>query len=146
MKTVFNKSDIYTQLTIKEAEFYLNKKGFFADTLEDLETAARRNNYGVLQKIYDKTDKPFKNSEAEYESFSLFIPAEKVIKIDDSKEWSNVIEINAFYKNIILSICDWALNDRKRKSNTDWDNKEALKQIERIEDFKSHFIEQIKEK
>jgi len=143
MKTVFNKSDVFTQLTIKDAEVYLNQKGFFANTLEDLETAARRNDYGILEKIYGKNIQPFKSSNNEYTSFSLFIPAEKVLTIDDKDTWSGIIQINSLYTDLMVSICNWALDNRKREGVLSMDRSYIYSQIEMIEDFKSHLIEQI---
>ena len=72
----------------------------------------------------------------------IFDIKDKITEIDDSKNWNYKIEIDPFYSNIVLSICDWATENQNRIHNLDPYESESFERIKMIEDFKTHFIEQ----
>lgn len=83
MKFTFDKRDVFSVLDAESAESYIEKEGYFGDSLSELNMRIEREEVQTLIKC-DRDDAylAFTYDDGfENISRALFIPAEKVIKI-----------------------------------------------------------------
>ena len=95
MDKLFDKNDVITLLTREHVK--IGDKGYFGDSLKDLDTNVKRGEVHVLAKIYDEdyTMYPFKGDHHAH-CFSLFLPADKVKKAHTYRPIANLNELLVF--------------------------------------------------
>ena len=82
MKT-FDKKDIFTCVTADEAIAYIGNNGYFANSLSGFNHIDCFAPYS-LDEVQIGTDKPFVYKK---ESYALFLPADKVKKVEEPKKY-----------------------------------------------------------
>ena len=81
MKT-FDRKDVFTVVNAEKARSYINKDGFFADTLSALNKLVQQNCFEILDDVNQLQDFPF----ISYGKESLFfLPADKVKEVEEKK-------------------------------------------------------------
>ncbi len=81
MKT-FDRKDVYSVLNAEEARSYINKDGFFADTLSYLNALVRQNCFEILDDVNQLHDFPFITCG---KGSLFFLPADKVKEVEEKK-------------------------------------------------------------
>lgn len=82
MKT-FDKKDIFTCVTADEAIAYIGNNGYFANSLSGFNHIDCFAPYS-LDEVQIGTDKPFVYKK---ESYALFLPANKIKDVEETKKW-----------------------------------------------------------
>ena len=79
----FDTKDVFSIFNPLEAKEYIGSEGYFAYTLSELQERVENNFTCLLEKIDEEIVAPYMN---DYKKrFSLFLPANKVIKVE--KKW-----------------------------------------------------------
>lgn len=96
MKT-FNMEDIISWYNHDEAEKYIGKEGYFADTIEALKNYVERNIIEILGEIDPDNSECFTVNYSSYGkiNYSFFLPAEKVKEVEE-KKWRPFRSIDEF--------------------------------------------------
>lgn len=116
MDKLFDKNDVITLLTREHVK--IGDKGYFGDSLKDLDTNVKRGEVHVLAKIYDEdyTMYPFKGDH-HANCFALFLPADKVKKSHTYtyRPFANLVELLVFLvPDLDISVvCDSAGNNNE---------------------------------
>lgn len=87
MKT-FDKKDVFTLVTAEEAIAYIGKRGYFGDSIEELESNINKGCGDNLGEVFPDryTSIVFRPYACET-SYGLFIPTDKVKEVEEPKKW-----------------------------------------------------------
>ena len=88
MKT-FDKKDVYSWSNAEKAKQYIGKQGYFGDSIAELDNQIQGVFKNILTDIFasdtDRASFPFGNDDEE--TWSLFLPADKVKEVEEPKKW-----------------------------------------------------------
>lgn len=111
----FDIKDVFSWSNAEQAKAYINKSGYFADNLDDLRECVSNDNFQTLFSVdldpKTDVDSVFSITETDYK-FALFIPADKVIKVEE-KKYRPFKSIDEFQKETgldLLSIVHYRLS------------------------------------
>lgn len=97
MKT-FDKKDVYSWSNAEKARQYMRKEGYFADSIAELDCKIQGEYKNILTDIFasdtDRASCPFGNDDEE--TWSLFLPTEKVKEVEEPKKWRAFKDFNEF--------------------------------------------------
>lgn len=94
---LFNKKDIFTIIDIEEAEMYLNSKGYFGDSIKELNDNIKQGFVYELEEISHNDDDVFVyKSKGQSDYNSLFLPIEKVKMVKEPK-WREFRTFEEFF-------------------------------------------------
>lgn len=99
MKT-FDKKDVYSWSNAEEAKTYIGKTGYFNNDFESIKRAIELGDPAVLDRVDTNSIWCFKALGVSL-CFGLFIPAEKVIEVEEPKKYrpfKSTDEFLKFYK------------------------------------------------
>lgn len=95
MKT-FDRKDVFTIINIEEAEMYLNSKGYFADSIKELNDNIKEGVVYELEEISHDDDAIYVyQGKGRSEYNSLFLPIEKV-KVVKEPKWRAFKDLDEF--------------------------------------------------
>lgn len=103
MSELFNKNDVYSVLNVDEAKVYEDKKGYFGNSLDDLQRAVEADNSDFLVKVMttDTESKPFISVSGPCDGLlhnALFLPVDRVKKVKNEYRPFTLFEFNETFK------------------------------------------------
>ena len=106
MKTFDNK-DIFSWSNAEEAKTYIGREGYFADSLKELQECVSNDDFYTLSSIdFDSNtdvDSIFLITNIDYR-YALFLPSDKVKKVEEPKKWRPFGNMDEFTKCILNSL------------------------------------------
>lgn len=105
MKVFDKKKDVFTLINIEEAEMYLNSKGYFGDSIKELNDNIKQGFDTELEEIVCNDDATFAyKGKGKPEYNSLFLPIEKVRVIEEKKKWRAFKNCDEFLKKTKIAV------------------------------------------
>lgn len=105
MKT-FDKKDVFSWSNAEDAKQYIGKEGYFGDSIAELDYKIQGVFKNILTDIFasdtDRASIPFGNNDEE--TWSLFIPTDKVKEVEKPKKWRAFKSIDEFKKETGLDL------------------------------------------
>lgn len=103
MKT-FDKKDVYSWSNAEKAKQYIGKQGYFGDSIAELDNKIQGVFKNILTDIFasdtDRASFPFGNDDEE--TWSLFLPADKVKEVEEPKKWRAFKDLSEFANTLEL--------------------------------------------
>lgn len=100
---IFEKKDVYSWANAEEAKEYIGGKGYFVDSLTELENDIKNGRIFILKDIDAETAlSTFKTRNF---TKTLFLPADKVKEIEEPKKYRPFLNIEEFKKITYGDFC-----------------------------------------